>query len=143
MHNENNITASFKDIKRSPSTGVRFVIVGADFAGLAAAIECTRKGHLEIVLEKFTQFKVLSDIISLQPNAGRIFARWPGMIEQLHPICHDGKALRFKTYKGEELFTQDRDLERKFGKKFTGQRGEIHELVWNYAKGLEIDIRLG
>ena len=135
--------ASSKDFKRAPSTGVRVIIVGAGFAGLVAAIECTRKGHSVIVLEKFTEFKVLGDIISLQPNAGRILARWPGMTEQLYPICHSGKALRFKTYKGEELFTQDLDNEHEFGKKFSGHRGEIHELIWNYAKELGIDIRLG
>ena len=101
------------------------------------------EGSFNIVLEVSTQFKVLGDIISLQPKAGRIFARWPGMTEQLYPICHDDKALKLKTYKGEELFTQDLDLEHKFGKKFSGHRGEIHELVWNYAKGLEIEIRLG
>ena len=135
--------ASSKDFKRAPSTGIRVIIVGAGFAGLTAAIENTRKGHSVIVLEKFTQFRVLGDIISLQPNAGRIFARWPGMTEQLSPICHSGKELKFKTYKGEKLFTQDLDNESKFGKKYSGHRGEIHELIWNYAKELGIDIRLG
>ena len=47
------------------------------------------------------------------------------MTGQLYPICHSGKALRFKTYKGEELFTQDLDNEHLFGKKFSGHRGEI------------------
>lgn len=133
---------SSKDFPRAPSTGIRVVIVGAGFAGLTAAIECTRKGHSVIVLEQFKEFKVLGDIISLQPNAGRILARWPGMTEQLYPICHVGKHLKFKSYKGEELFTQDLDNEKIFGKKYSGHRGEIHQIVWKYANELGIDIRL-
>lgn len=41
------------------SSGIRVLIVGAGFAGLSCAIECKRKGHEVIVLEKFREMKIL------------------------------------------------------------------------------------
>lgn len=35
-----------------PATGIDVLIVGTGFAGLTAAIECTRKGHNVQILER-------------------------------------------------------------------------------------------
>lgn len=43
------------------STGIKVIIVGAGFAGLGCAIECKRKGHDVVVLEKFRELKVLGN----------------------------------------------------------------------------------
>ena len=40
---------------------VRVIIVGAGFAGLGCAIECKRKGHDVVVLEKVGTFKTLGE----------------------------------------------------------------------------------
>jgi len=39
----------------------RVIIVGAGYAGLGCAIECNRKGHDVIVLEKVETFKTLGE----------------------------------------------------------------------------------
>jgi 2-polyprenyl-6-methoxyphenol hydroxylase-like FAD-dependent oxidoreductase len=83
------------------------------------------------------------DIISFGPNSGRIFRRWPDMEERLEPINHKSPGLKYKSYLGEDLFTQTWEKEDSYGKKFNGNRGQIHEIVFNYAKELGIDIRLG
>lgn len=75
-------------------SGIRVIIVGAGFAGLTAAIECTRKGHSCVVLDSVKEMKQLGDIISFGSNAGRIFQRWPGVPQKLAPICHKGKKLQ-------------------------------------------------
>ena len=55
--------------KPAPS-GIRVIVVGAGFAGLTAAIECTRKGHSCIVLESYKNANVqLGDIISFGSNS--------------------------------------------------------------------------
>lgn len=46
----------------SASGPVEVIIVGAGFAGLAAAIECQRKGHHVTVFEKIKDMKPLGDI---------------------------------------------------------------------------------
>ena len=127
-----------------PKTGIRVLIIGAGFAGLTAAIECYRKGHTPLVLESFSSLKNLGDIISFGPNAGNIFRRWDGIPEKLDPICIKTEGLHYRSYDGEYLFYQKWDpREKEFGPKFNGHRGEIHEIVYNYALSLGIEIRLG
>ncbi|EOD43335.1 putative salicylate hydroxylase protein [Neofusicoccum parvum] len=130
----------------SASSGIRVIIIGAGFAGLTAAIECVRHGHAVTLLESFGELKPLGDIISFGHNAGRIFKRWPGVEAALDPICHDSKQLVFNRYDGEHLMTQvweEDDLTRAGGKKFNGHRGEMHQIVWDHAKSVGVDIRLG
>ncbi|KAG6374612.1 hypothetical protein JVT61DRAFT_3973 [Boletus reticuloceps] len=43
------------------SDAIRVIIVGAGYAGLGCAIECKRKGHDVVVLEKVGTFKVLGE----------------------------------------------------------------------------------
>lgn len=43
------------------STGIRVIIVGCGFAGLSCAIECKRKGHDVLLLEKFDELKPLGE----------------------------------------------------------------------------------
>ncbi|CAJ2501540.1 Uu.00g043930.m01.CDS01 [Anthostomella pinea] len=127
-------------------SGIKVIVVGAGFAGLTAAIECVRHGHVVTVLESFKELKPLGDLISFGHNAGRIFRRWPGVEGQLAPICLDTRSLTFKTYAGEDIMTQvwdEEELERQGGKKFNGHRGEIHEIIWNHALSLGVEIRLG
>ena len=126
------------------SLDIHVIIVGAGFAGLTAAIECNRKGHSVLVLESFPELKTLGDIISFGSNSGRIFQRWPGMDDLLDPIIHKSDGLRLKTWLGEDLLEQSWTFERQnYGKSFNGHRGEIHEIVFQYALNLGIEIRLG
>jgi len=129
-------------LQKLPSSGIRVLIVGAGFAGLTAAIECTRKGHAVTVLENFPELKSLGDIISFGQNAGRIFQRWPGIEEQFDTICHNSDRLQFFTWKGEHIIDQIWAEDEEFGKRFNGHRGEMHEILFNYALELGIDIRL-
>ena len=49
------------DSSQVASEVVRVIIVGAGFAGLGCAIECKRKGHHVVVLEKVGTFKMLGE----------------------------------------------------------------------------------
>ena len=128
-----------------PQSDIRVVIVGAGIGGLTAAIECTRKGHSAIVLESFKNLSSqLGDVIGLHSNAGRVFRRWPGVHEKLEPICDKSKFITYKTWDGEEVLQQWWDDEdRIYGKKYTGRRGEIHKVIFDYAMSQGIEIRLG
>ncbi len=52
----------FEKVATPNSSGIKVIIVGAGFAGLACAIECQRKGHEVLVLEKFSEMKTLGQI---------------------------------------------------------------------------------
>jgi 2-polyprenyl-6-methoxyphenol hydroxylase-like FAD-dependent oxidoreductase len=128
---------------RPPPSGIHVIIVGAGFAGLTAAIECHRKGHSVLVLESFPELKILGDIISFAPNSGRIFQRWPGVDAKLDPIIHKSDGLQIKTYLGVNLLKQTWSAEqRAYGKAYNGHRGEIHEIVYEHALEIGVDIRL-
>ncbi|KAI2625631.1 putative monooxygenase [Hypoxylon sp. NC1633] len=125
-------------------TGIKVIIVGTGFAGLTAAIECQRKGHSVLVLEKFPELKLLGDIISFGPNSSRLFCRWPGVAEQLEPLSMRADCITLKSWKGDTLFTQYWEGEsEEFGIRFDGHRGEFHEILYNHAKEIGVEIRLG
>ncbi|KAI1402508.1 putative monooxygenase [Hypoxylon fuscum] len=132
------------DAQKPAKTGIKVIVVGTGFAGLTAAIECQRKGHEVLVLEKFPELKLLGDIISFGPNSSRLFCRWPGVAEQLEPRSMRADAITMKSWKGETLFTQQWEGEQEsFGIRFDGHRGEFHEIVYNHAKEIGVEIRLG
>lgn len=131
-------------VEHTPDSSIRVIIVGAGFAGLTAAIECHRKGHQVLVLESFTELKVLGDVISFGPNSVRIFHGWPGMKERLEPICHETNEIQIRTWEGELILNQSwKEKEKSWGKNYNGHRGQIHKIVFEYAVELGIDIRLG
>ncbi|KAJ6014956.1 hypothetical protein N7540_009547 [Penicillium herquei] len=129
-------------------TGIKVVVVGAGFGGLTAAIECHRQGHTVEIYESFPELKSLGDIISFGPNAGRIFRRWSdGLIaERLRPLSINLETYGFKIHKwtGELAYTQPPHKYDPEAPVFNGHRGELHTVVFNYAKDdLGIPIHLG
>ncbi|KIX09902.1 uncharacterized protein Z518_00983 [Rhinocladiella mackenziei CBS 650.93] len=128
---------------RLPPSGIKVIIVGAGFAGLCAAIECDRKGHSVILLEKVPELKPLGDIISFSSNSGHIFERWEGVVEELEPISHHSGGLDFHDWMGNFCTRQVWDVEKQWGRRINGHRGEIHLIVLKHAKARGIDIRLG
>lgn len=131
------------DLPRLPPSGIEVIVVGAGFAGLTAAIECDRKGHHVIILEKVSELKPLGDIISFGQNAGRIFAKWPGVMEQLQLIIHKSNALTYHSWEGKAVTTQSFSSEEAWGQKVDGHRAEIHRILYEHAEKRCIDIRLG
>ncbi|KAI0972247.1 putative monooxygenase [Xylaria arbuscula] len=128
----------------SKTNGLRVLVVGAGFAGLTAAIECHRKGHSVILLEKFPELKLLGDIISFGPNSSRIFQRWPGVAEKLDALSQRADGLVIKNWTGETLLKQTwSDEQAAFGTRFDGHRGEFHEIVYQHALEIGVDVRLG
>lgn len=125
-------------------SGIKVVIVGAGFAGITAAIECTRKGHSCLVLDSVKEMKQLGDIISFGSNSSRIFGRWPGVHQKLWPICHHSDKLEYKMWDtGEHIYTQYWNDEQEYGIRYNGRRGEIHKIVYDHALSQGIEIRLG
>ena len=134
---------------KPPQTGIKIIIVGAGFGGLAAAIECYHAGHEVEVYESFPELKALGDIISFGANAGRIFHRWSdGLVTSLlRPLCIDLTSYGFRIHKwdsGEVVFHQKTPPSAFDSPVLNGHRGELHTVVFNYAKDtLGIPIHLG
>ncbi|KAH8171317.1 FAD binding domain-containing protein [Sarocladium implicatum] len=133
----------------SPTSGIKVIIVGAGFGGLTAAIECHRQGHDVEIYESFPELKVLGDIISFGANAGRIFHRWADgeIVARLKPLCIDLQDYGFRIHKydtGEVVYHQKRGPPNPEAPVLNGHRGELHEVIFNYARDeLGIPIHLG
>ncbi|KAF1999134.1 FAD/NAD(P)-binding domain-containing protein [Amniculicola lignicola CBS 123094] len=138
--------ASAPSIPRLPPSGITVLIVGAGFAGISAAIECDRKGHHVIVLEKsaeITEITKFGDIISFDPNGARHFERWPGVIETMYKVARKTTWLDLYHWKGEFLTRQSFEGEKGWGPRINGHRGELYEIIYRHAVERGIDIRLG
>ncbi|GAM35635.1 hypothetical protein TCE0_017r04121 [Talaromyces pinophilus] len=133
----------------TPSTRARVVIVGAGFGGLTAAIECHRQGHEVEIYESFPELKVLGDIISFGPNAGRIYRRWANgkIAEKMRELSINLTEYGFRIHKydtGEVVTTQRAPPPDPDAPVFNGHRGELHSIVFNHAQNdLGIPIHLG
>ncbi|KAL1845162.1 hypothetical protein VTK73DRAFT_1004 [Phialemonium thermophilum] len=131
-----------------PKTGIRVIVVGAGFGGLAAAIECHRQGHDVEIYEAFPELKVLGDIISFGPNAGRIFWRWShGKIaRRMRELSIDLRRYGFNIHKydtGEIVVNQKTPEYSEEEAAYNGHRGELHQVVFDYARDeLRIPIHL-
>lgn len=132
-----------KNTSAGPPTGIRVIIVGAGFGGLACAIECYRKGHSVTLVEAFSELKPLGDIVTFGSNSAKIMRRWPGVAEQLDKASLHTDGITFRTFRGEYLMKQLWNEEGSWGETFNGSRGEIHEIVFKHAQSLGLDIRLG
>jgi len=53
----------FANATHLASSGIKMIIVGCGFAGLACAIESVRKGHSVVILEKYKEVKMLGTLI--------------------------------------------------------------------------------
>jgi 2-polyprenyl-6-methoxyphenol hydroxylase-like FAD-dependent oxidoreductase len=132
-----------------PKTGIKIIVVGAGFGGLTAAIEARRQGHDVEIYESFPELKVLGDIISFGSNAGRIFHRWEeGKVsKQLAAVSINLTEYGFRIHKydtGEVVFHQKTPPPPEDAPRYNGHRGELHEIVFNYARDeLGIPIHLG
>ncbi|KAL5528052.1 hypothetical protein ACEPAF_7188 [Sanghuangporus sanghuang] len=51
----------YEKIAPPNSSWIKVIIVAAGFAGLLCAIECKRKGHEVIILERFSELKILGE----------------------------------------------------------------------------------
>jgi len=134
------------DFPRLPPSGIKVIIVGCGFAGVSAAIECDRKGHSVILLDKVKDIKEITrfgDIISFDPNGSKAFERWPGVVDEMEKIARQTSWLDLYHWKGKFITRQSFAKEKAWGRRINGHRGELHSIIYEHAKARGIDIRFG
>jgi 2-polyprenyl-6-methoxyphenol hydroxylase-like FAD-dependent oxidoreductase len=131
---------------RRPPSDISVIIVGAGFAGLSCAIECDRKGHSPIILEKASSIEEITrfgDIISFDPNGARNFEKWPGIIEEMQKVARQTTWLDFYSWKGEFVSRQSFEGEKSWGPRINGHRGELYSIIHQHVVDRGIEIRWG
>ncbi|TDZ28383.1 FAD-dependent monooxygenase fsr3 [Colletotrichum spinosum] len=73
-------------VLRHPPSGVKVVVVGGGISGLFTAVECWRKGHEVVVLEKAGQSSDHGDVFGIGPSGLSTLAKYPSMLEEYNTI---------------------------------------------------------
>ncbi|KAI8942002.1 hypothetical protein NX059_000110 [Plenodomus lindquistii] len=131
---------------RLPPSGITIIIVGAGFAGLALAIECDRKGHSVLILEKAAHIDEITrygDIISFDPNGARNFARWPGVLDAMRGVARKTTWLDLYHWQGDFVTRQDFSEEREWGPRINGHRGELYGIIYRHVVERGVEVRWG
>ncbi|KLO15675.1 FAD/NAD(P)-binding domain-containing protein [Schizopora paradoxa] len=81
-------------------------------------------------------------VISFAPNTGRLFERW-GLGEELMKVCTQHTNLHIHSHMGHLLQTQVLPQKVFGSNSYNGRRGEIHAVLFEYAKRLGAEIKLG
>ncbi|KAF9884569.1 hypothetical protein FE257_013097 [Aspergillus nanangensis] len=126
------------------SSGIRVVVVGLGIAGLTTAIECHRKGHTVIALEKSPVIRVLGDSLGLGSNATNVLEKWADgkILQQLKSLADDISIFEALDSAG-KLYAKDDAKGFGADNGMIINRGSLATTLHEYAKMLEIDIRFG
>ncbi|EAW16447.1 FAD-dependent monooxygenase fmqB [Aspergillus fischeri NRRL 181] len=126
------------------SSGIRVIVVGLGIAGITAAVECHRKGHSVIVVDKVQSIRPHGDQIGVGANAARVLGKWRNgeFFKDVLPFIHHIKAMEMHDDTGKLYFVNDTvGFHPPDG--YMVNRGELVRLMYEYAQSLGIDIRLG
>lgn len=127
--------------------GLRVIIVGAGFAGLTAAIECKNRGMHAILVESYPTSRNYGDIIDFLPNGGMHFERWDNgeVTRQLLEVClNDTDKLEYLAYDGRTILEEPFLLKPEhYYSMLAGHRGEMHQVICDYAVKIGVDMRFG
>ncbi|EZF33501.1 putative salicylate hydroxylase protein [Trichophyton interdigitale] len=131
-------------VARPNSSGIKVIVVGLGVAGLAAAIECHRKGHTVIAFEKVKEMKPLGDVIAISSNAARVIDKWGGgsVHEALYSVTSDLNPAGLYDETGSLKLKSAVPGFRK-GEGYLLSRGDLAVTFFEHAKSLNIDIRMG
>ncbi|KAL2132756.1 hypothetical protein VTI74DRAFT_3411 [Chaetomium olivicolor] len=133
------------DFPRLPPSGVKVIAVGAGFAGLAAAIECNRKGHSVTLFEKVDNIDDvmrIGDIISFEINGTKAFERRPGVVDAMEAVARQTSWLELYHHQRKFVSRQSFANEKVWGRRINGHRGQLHNIIYRHAVARGIDTRL-
>jgi 2-polyprenyl-6-methoxyphenol hydroxylase-like FAD-dependent oxidoreductase len=142
------------------SSGIKVIIVGLGLAGLSAAIECHRKGHTVIGLEKTPKpmhlgewwgrgrvsilIRVTGDIFSISSNGAIVIEKWKdgAVTRHLNSIRCAVESITVWDEAGNVKLIKDMDGYRE-GEGLVLSRSETVCALYEHGKSLGIDLQFG
>ncbi|ROV97852.1 hypothetical protein VSDG_04893 [Cytospora chrysosperma] len=123
------------------SSGIRVIIVGCGYGGIAAAIECHRKGHEVVVFEKNQEVGGLGDTLAISQNGALPIYRWDGgnVHKKAKSIICNYTHHNILTSKGEFLLSHPMKGYSD-GSGYTARRGDMMAVMFEYFQKLGIEL---
>ncbi|KAL3480512.1 hypothetical protein BJX99DRAFT_244260 [Aspergillus californicus] len=125
------------------SSGITVIVVGLGIGGLTAAISCHLRGHQVIGFDKLESLEPHGDGIMLSPNGARVISDLDGgeirdWLKEWSYTCRDCKIMDMSGHHVGQHPIPETD---------TGTclvpRGGLAQRLYQTAKALELDLRLG
>ncbi|KAJ5950557.1 Monooxygenase FAD-binding [Penicillium vulpinum] len=126
------------------SSGIKVIIVGLGLAGLTAAIECHRKGHSVIGLEKTPKPTHLGDIFSISSNGAIVVQKWDNgsVVRYLDSVRCDVASITVWDEAANIKLRKDMNGYKE-GEGLVLNRSTTVCTLYEYGKSLGIDLRFG
>lgn len=124
---------------------LRVIIVGAGFCGLTAAIECKLRGLHPILIDAYPGPSSHGDLLDFVRNAGRVFESWDnGKVGKRLAAAglNAAKYMEFFNSQNQLLRTDVWPQGTDFQYVYAGHRGEMHEIVFDYAVQIDVEMRM-
>ncbi|KAI5360959.1 putative FAD-binding domain, FAD/NAD(P)-binding domain superfamily [Septoria linicola] len=102
-HNNESSPSTQDEVNCAAPTGINILIIGAGVGGLAAALECHRKGHTVRVLERPTTASAEGDMSTIGASGLRLLDNYPSMKREYEEIAVHNLWLRYRKWTGEDL----------------------------------------
>ncbi|KAH7155948.1 FAD binding domain-containing protein [Dactylonectria macrodidyma] len=130
------------------STGIKVIIVGMGLGGLAAAIECTRKGHTVLAIDQQKELKPIGDSIAVPSNAANVVRKWANgaVDERLSKVVTYCEIMEMHNSKGELIINSNLggySGGKGKGHGYPAHRGDLAMAFYDHAKDLGVEFMLG
>ncbi|KAF5000691.1 hypothetical protein FDECE_11154 [Fusarium decemcellulare] len=126
-------------------TPLRVIIVGAGFCGLTAAIECKLRGMEPVLVEAYSGPSSMGDLLDFIRNAGRVFESWGnGKVARKLAAAGVNRAQQMEFFNADNQFLRSDPWPQgsDFLYVYAGHRGAMHEIVYDYAMEIGVDIQV-
>ncbi|CAK7227433.1 hypothetical protein SCUCBS95973_006541 [Sporothrix curviconia] len=126
------------------SSGIKVIVVGLGLGGLAAAIECKRKGHEVIAIDQQKELKPIGDSIGIANNAAFVVRRWgDGIVDKrLQKIIAHPDIMGMYDNKG-QLYVNSDMAGYGHGQGYPAHRGDLAMVFYEHAQEIGVEFRLG
>ncbi|KAF4304522.1 hypothetical protein GTA08_BOTSDO07409 [Botryosphaeria dothidea] len=120
-----------------------FIIVGAGYVGLTAAIELTLKGFRVEVFEAAKEFTTAGDILFINPSVTGVLSKWGSTLKEVEEISSVQDKQTVYDWKGDVIVQQRQQLTRDGFPALISPRGYLHLAMYRYVVSIGVKIHFG
>ncbi|EXJ71844.1 uncharacterized protein A1O5_04345 [Cladophialophora psammophila CBS 110553] len=123
--------------------GLRVIVIGAGFGGLASAIALSKRGASVTVYESYPDMTKQGDVIMMGSNATVLLKRWGNVLPEIMKASSLPSHMNLITKEGKLILAQKLPSEFHGNPNVYTARGGAQAVFYEYAKSLGVDVVFG